>query len=363
MNAPVSLPRFHPWHEDVARTWLGEEQRRRFAHAWLIHGLAGIGKIEFARAAAASLLCESPREGMACGHCPACTWYASGNHPDFRRIRPEAVALAEGDAQEGEAEEEAADGRKAGKRAPSREIRIEQIRAIESWANTGTHRGGLRVVVLYPAEALNTISANGLLKILEEPPSQTVFLLVSDAPDRLLPTLVSRCRRLPLGAPAQAPALAWLEAQGVENAAAQLAAAGGAPVAARRRAEAGIPPRAPWLDAFATALAQGKVPDLGQIVDALDKVPAAEWIDALQRLAADVALAQAGVAARYFPELAAQSAKMGERAERTRVAELSRWLSRQRRIADHPLNARLFAQDVLTQACAAYVGRQRRAAA
>ncbi|OVZ59989.1 DNA polymerase III subunit delta' [Pigmentiphaga sp. NML080357] len=361
----MSLPRFYPWQEEVARAWLGPEQRRRFAHAWLIHGLAGIGKVEFARAAAASLLCEAPDGAMACGHCPACTWYASGNHPDFRRIRPEAIALAEGQAEEGEAEEESADadGKKAGKRAPSREIRIEQIRAMESWANTGTHRGGLRVVVLYPAESLNTISANGLLKILEEPPPQTVFLLVSDAPDRLLPTLVSRCRRLPLGTPALEPALAWLQARGVEDAAAQLAAAGGAPVAAWRRAEAGVPPRAPWLDALAGALAQAKPPDVGQLVDALDKIPPAEWIDALQRLVTDVALAQAGMAARYFPELASQTAKIGERAARTRVAELSRWLSRQRRIADHPLNARLFAQDVLTQACAACLGRPKRAAA
>ncbi|MDX3905429.1 MAG: DNA polymerase III subunit delta' [Pigmentiphaga sp.] len=361
----MSLPRFFPWQEALARTWLGEAQRRRFAHAWLIHGVAGIGKVEFARAAAASLLCEAPQDGMACGACPACTWYASGNHPDFRRIRPEAVAVAEGQAEDAETEEDGgeAEGKKAGKRAPSREIRIEQIRAVESWANTGTHRGGLRVVVLYPAESLNTISANGLLKILEEPPPHTVFLLVADAPDRLLPTLVSRCRRLPLGAPDPDQALAWLEAQGMENAAAHLAAAGGAPVAAWRRAEAGLPPRSPWLDTWAAALAQGKPADVGQIVDALDKIPAAEWIDALQRLVTDVALAQVGLAARYYPELAAHSTKIGERAEPARVAELSRWLSRQRMIADHPLNARLFAQDVLAQACAACLGRSRRAAA
>src|SRR5690606_31393121 len=158
-----------------------------------------------------------PDGAMACGHCPACTWYASGNHPDFRRVRPEAVALAEGQAEEAVTDEAGGDAeeKKAGKRAPSREIRIEQIRALESWANTGTHRGGLRIVLLYPAESLNTISANGLLKILEEPPPQTVFLLVADAPDRLLPTLVSRCRRLPLGTPDRESALAWLQEQGV----------------------------------------------------------------------------------------------------------------------------------------------------
>ena len=353
------MPAFFPWQIDTAREWLSGEQRRRFAHAWLIHGLAGIGKVEFARAAGASLLCESPQDGLACGHCPACTWYASGNHPDFLRVRPEAVALAEGEAQADDSEAaESAEPAAASssKRAPSREIRIEQIRAIESWANTGTHRGGLRVVVLYPAESLNTISANGLLKILEEPPPHTVFLLVADAPDRLLPTLVSRCRRLPLGTPEHAAALAWLEERGVADAGSQLAAAGGAPVAAWRRAEAGLPPRAAWLDALATALAQGRAPDVGQLVDTLDKQPAVEWIDALQRLAADVSLIQAGMTARYFPEMAAVLDKVATRADRVRVADMARWLSRQRMIADHPLNAKLFAQDVLSQVAAACAG-------
>src|SRR5690606_3176326 len=61
----MSVPAFLPWQINAARAWLGE--RDRFAHAWLVHGLAGIGKLEFAAAAAASLLCEAPRQGLACG--------------------------------------------------------------------------------------------------------------------------------------------------------------------------------------------------------------------------------------------------------------------------------------------------------
>ncbi|MFU2072013.1 DNA polymerase III subunit delta', partial [Bordetella hinzii] len=71
----MSLAEFAPWHLETARAWLG--QRERFAHAWLIHGTAGIGKLDFAAAAAASLLCEAPREGLACGACPACAWVAA----------------------------------------------------------------------------------------------------------------------------------------------------------------------------------------------------------------------------------------------------------------------------------------------
>src|SRR3546814_8542999 len=82
-------------------------------------------------------------------------------------------------------------------------MRVEQLRSLHTWFNTATHRGGWRVAILYPARAMNAITANALLKVLEEPPAHTIFLLVADAPDRLLPTLVSRCRRLPLAAPSK----------------------------------------------------------------------------------------------------------------------------------------------------------------
>ncbi|WP_231200350.1 hypothetical protein, partial [Escherichia coli] len=85
---------------------------------------AGIGKLDFANAAAASLLCETPQDGLACGHCAAGAWFARGNHPDLRRIRPEAVAVEEGaDAAEGAEEAEPATG--SAKKAPSKEIRID----------------------------------------------------------------------------------------------------------------------------------------------------------------------------------------------------------------------------------------------
>src|SRR3546814_5345475 len=86
---------------------------------------------------------------------------------------------------------------------------------------------------------MNAITANALLKVLEEPPAHTVFLMVADAPDRLLPTLVSRCRRLPLPVPDTAQSLAWLNEQGVERAELWLAAAGGAPLLAQQLALTG----------------------------------------------------------------------------------------------------------------------------
>lgn len=340
----MSAPQFLPWQAETAQAWLGN--RERFAHAWLVHGLAGIGKLDFAVAAAASLLCESPEHGLACGHCAACTWFASGNHPDLRRIRPEAVSAEEG-AENAEAAEEPSDTGGAAKRAPSKEIRIEQIRSLESWFNTATHRGGWRVALVYPAHALNVVSSNALLKVLEEPPEHTVFLLVADAPDRLLPTLVSRCRRLPLPAPSPEVALQWLRDQNVEPARDWLAAAGGAPLAALRLAQSGDTPVAPWLTQLVAPLAQGHAPDVGTLAEALEKVPAVQWIDALQRLFTDLMLAAAGAPPRYFPALSTAVSQTAARANHARMADTAKWLTRQRGLATHPLNAKLFAHAAL----------------
>jgi len=341
----MSSAGFLPWQHDIAQQWLAG--RDRFAHAWLIHGIAGIGKVEFAAAAAASLLCESPVDNLACGHCPACTWIASGNHPDLRRIRPEAVALQEGAAVADGADEAApADGGTT-KRAPSKDIRIDQIRSLEPWFNTATHRGGWRVALLYPAQALNVISANALLKVLEEPPPNTVFLLVADAPDRLLPTLVSRCRRLPLPAPGAEQALQWLKAQGVSAAQEWLAAAGGAPLAALRLSQSGAQACPEWLSKLIGPLAKGQAPDIGTLAEGLEKSPPADWIDTLQRLYADLMLAGVGAPVRYFPSLAQQVGQTAARADAVRLAEGARWLTQQRRLATHPLSAKLFAHATL----------------
>jgi len=351
----MTLARFLPWQEDTAKTWLAA--RERFAHAWLIHGLAGIGKTQFAQAAAASLLCEAPQAGLACGACPACTWVASGNHPDLRRLRPDAVAVQENDAADLESEASAdtatATGTSATKRAPSREIRIEQIRALQNWFNTTTHRNGWRVALVYPAQSLNVVSANALLKVLEEPPAHTIFLLVADAPDRLLPTLVSRCRRLPLAVPAPAQARDWLAAQGVATPEDWLAAAGGAPLAALALSHSRARACPDWLTRFAAPLAQGQAPDLAALVDALDKTPAPEWLDTLQRLFVDLMLLAAGSAGRYFPSAEVLLAAIAQRARRARVADTAQWLARQRAVSQHPLAAKLFIQSVLQRAARA----------
>ncbi|HGF2963741.1 TPA: DNA polymerase III subunit delta', partial [Burkholderia multivorans] len=217
----------YPWQTD---DWNRLQQlRAQWPHALLLHGQAGIGKLQFAQHLARGFLCESPQpNGEPCGTCAACTWFAQGNHPDYRIVLPEALA---GEAPGAADDAKPADADDSGKktRTPSKEIKIEQVRALLDFCGVGSHRGGLRVVVLYPAEALNVAASNALLKTLEEPPPGVVFLLVSARIDRLLPTIVSRCRQWPMSVPAPEAAAAWLATQGVDDARALLAEAGGAP--------------------------------------------------------------------------------------------------------------------------------------
>lgn len=194
-------------------------------HALLLVGPPGVGKRQFAERLAALLLCEAPTADLqACGQCAACRWLAAGNHPDFRRVSPG------GDESEA-GEDGGASSKTEEKKARSSNIRIEQIRALEDFVFVGSHRQSNRVVLITEAEAMPPAAANALLKILEEPPSSVYFILISSNQKNLLPTLRSRCRSVPMGAPAREAAIAWLTENGLgQQAARYLDLAAGAPL-------------------------------------------------------------------------------------------------------------------------------------
>ncbi|MBM4286697.1 MAG: DNA polymerase III subunit delta' [Deltaproteobacteria bacterium] len=149
-------------------------------HALLFLGNAGVGRGSTAQALAQALNCEDRQADQdACGRCRSCRWFAGGGHPDFWQIGPE-----------GE-----------GAHPP---IKIEQIRVLRRQVSFSPLAGSWRVVLLKPAESLNEEAANALLKTLEEPPEGNVFILTAVGERDLLPTIVSRCRRLTFGAIPQA---------------------------------------------------------------------------------------------------------------------------------------------------------------
>jgi DNA polymerase-3 subunit delta' len=321
-----------PWHrEALARQLaLGE----RMPHALLVHGRAGIGKVEFARALAAGVLCESPRDGLACGQCASCHWLSQGNHPDYREIVPEAAA---------EEDEEAEESAKSDK-AKSLVIKIDQVRAVADFVSLTTHRAGYRVLLIHPAEAMHPAAANALLKTLEEPPPRTLIVLVSDQPARVLATIRSRCRLVGLATPDRAAALRWLEAQGVADAGSALAAAGGAPLLA---GELAAPGEAELRRRIVSELARPGGADALALAAALDKEAIPRLVFWMQTWVHDlVRVRMAGVPRHHVEQLQAlRSRSRGAHLEA--LFDLDRELAEARRLASHPLNARLVAEHLL----------------
>lgn len=333
----------YPWQHAA---WQQLQQLRAcLPHAILFYGAHGIGKASFAEHFGKSLLCQSPTvDEQPCGQCASCGWFDRYAHPDYRRVRPE--ILDDENIDDGGDADEAADSKSPGKtaKAPSKEIKIDQIRALADFMNISTHRQGMRVVVLYPAEALNAAAANALLKTLEEPPPNTVFLLVSHSLDRLLPTILSRCRKFALNTPPRPQAKTWLEQQLVADADIWLAEQGGAPLAALEQAQSGI---RQVLDEFLDHLARPTVDGALKIADKLQKTPVRDLISWLQRWQYDMFSHKLCGTIRYYPRYRVELAALAARVETNSLLSALKLANERRAIAEHPLSAKLFIEDML----------------
>ncbi|MDR1229329.1 MAG: DNA polymerase III subunit delta' [Azoarcus sp.] len=342
----------HPWLEPLwtRLTALGE----RLPHALLITGASGLGKRDLAEALAARLLCETPDAGgQACGHCTSCQWRQAGTHPDLRRLVPEsedARNTADGAPETGEA-----GGGES--KAKSTQIVIGQVRAAQEALTLTSHRGGRRALIVDPAEAMNPFTANALLKLLEEPPDACTLILVSSMPRKLLPTIRSRCQQWHAPHPGAEALRHWQAEQGETPrvSASLLALCGGMPLAARRLAAQGIETLA---ERFANDLAEGEIDPLrlaGQWEAWIKKDKTAlaagfglpmlvEW---MQRWVSDLAALRLGGRVKYFPARAERLAALSTRMSAAAAGNCYNEFVNIRRAANHPLNPRLFLEDML----------------
>jgi DNA polymerase-3 subunit delta' len=329
------------WHRPIWDKLLASVAR--LPHALLLVGPSGGGKHQFAVTLGQRLLClHAEGNALACGQCQACHWLAAGTHPDWINVFPESE----------EENDAVAEGSKR-----SQQIKIEQIRALQQRLSmAGLGADGRRVVLIDPADAMNSATANALLKLLEEPPAGVIFLLVSAAPHRLLPTLLSRCQRWHFPRPALAEGLAWLADQNVSEASALLALCSGMPLAVTALvAHGGAAAYARFVRdlqrtpsqqlLFLAADWEGWLKSKEGMAAGMDMPRLLEW---LQRWVADLYAVRLGAPVRFFPEQEAWLSATAVRVSRAGAQRCYQALTRFKGMARHPLNSRLLLENVLS---------------
>lgn len=173
----------YPWLSTVSMQLEKLYRSQKFPHALLMVGSDGLGQGSLVNDLAQWLLCLAPLHNGACGHCRACCLFKEQHHPDFRHLGDNKVNIS-----------------------------IDEVREIADFLSQASHQSGNRVVVIV-ADNLSVACANALLKVLEEPPQGTFFILMAKHPSAVLPTVRSRCFIVNLPEPSHAQALSWLQQQ------------------------------------------------------------------------------------------------------------------------------------------------------
>lgn len=244
----MSIP---AWHVDHWTRLQARRERDALPHALLLCGSRGLGKRDFLRRFVRGLLCQHPQGGDACGTCRSCLLFDAGTHPDY-------VSLSYGLRKDG---------------VQRSDIVVDQIRHLSSRLATASQFGGWQIASIDPADAMNAAAANALLKTLEEPASQTMLILVADAPWRMPATIRSRCQRIDFQVPVREESLAWLQQIGVRDASSALDAAAGNPGLARIWAEQGALAQRQEVRKDLAALASGRGDAMDMSKRWLDDVP------------------------------------------------------------------------------------------
>ncbi|MEH3085804.1 MAG: DNA polymerase III subunit delta' [Xylophilus ampelinus] len=317
--------------------WLARQADRLLrqrGHAWLLQGPSGLGQYRLALELVRAWLCDRPTPA-ACGSCGSCHAIDVRTHADLHVLMPETAMLQLGWPLGEKAQSEVDDK----KRKPSREIRVDAMREATEFAQRTDARGRGKAVLVYPAEQMNAIAANALLKTLEEPTGAVRFVLASEAAHQLLPTIRSRCQVHTLEWPQADEMAGWLDGQGVPPAEAEafLRMAGGRPEDALALARSGRSPAA-W-SRLPRALAQGDGSGLAGW-------PADEVVESLQKLCHDLMARAADAPPRYFAAADLPSRLPGA----STLAAWSAELRQAARTASHPFHAGLMLDALVARA-------------
>jgi len=201
-------PLIHPWNQEVWQQLTLEPERSN--HALLIHGDKGLGKQDIATSLAHFVLTDN--------HTQSASLFNAGSHPDLHVIMPEALSEDYKSSNDPRLDLISSYSNRylephSGK--PRKTITIDQIRKLSSALVTHPHISKFRIILIFAANTMNRNAANALLKSLEEPPANTLFLIVSDEISVLPKTIRSRCSLVGLKAPDRKSASAWLAQQNI----------------------------------------------------------------------------------------------------------------------------------------------------
>ncbi len=330
--------------------WLQSQLSRLLSqrgNAWLLSGPSGLGQFDLALALARAWLCGRPGAAGACGICSSCHAVDVHTHADLCMLLPETLSIALG----WPLDEKTQDDLDNKKRKPSKEIKVDAAREAVAFTQFTRSRGTTKVVLVFPAERMNSITANTLLKTLEEPPGAVKFILATEAADQLLPTIRSRCLTHTMHWPDFQESLAWLKTMvGHESATSDdlhtvLAAAGGRPADALAWMQGQpLPELAKHWRALPAAMARGDAKALA------DWTPT-QAVDALQKLCHDVLAIRVGAQPRFFnrvdfPPAAVQGSAAGLYA----MTVWSKELAGSARTSEHPFNAGLMLEALANRA-------------
>ena len=351
-----------------------ESLLKQRGHAWILGGPSGLGQFELALATARAWLCDLPTPQGSCNHCASCHAVDVHTHADLCVLMPETLSLA----LDWPLDEKTQDDLDIKKRKPSKEIKVDAARDVVSFTQSTRSRGTTKVVLVYPAERMNHITANTLLKTLEEPPGAVKFILATEAAHQLLPTIRSRCINHAMVWPDFDQAMAWLQKETAaapadegnsKNAARAkkpadsgdlqtlLLAAGGRPADALAWArDTPTAEAARHWQALPGAMARGDVA-------ALANWPPGEAVVALQKLCHDTLAVRMGAAPRFFTtrDIAAAapdgSRLLAREASGTRgMQALAQWakeLATTARTVEHPYNSGLMLEFLVSRAALA----------
>ncbi len=340
----------YPWQNEVWQI-LTQDQASR-GHALLLRGRKGIGKLGFAQYLAKFLLCEKPSsERQACENCSSCRWFEQGGHPDFRLVEPETLSELSDEINtrvrsDTEANTEVRPSNTKSKKKPSKQISVAQIRALTDLINMSSHRGGYKIILIHPVETMNVAAANALLKNLEEPPPQTLFILVTHRPHHLLPTIRSRCRQIAMPTPDFTQAIDWLDQQGIKDpkASLALAAVGYAPLAALEYYDDEYFLQHEFFIKHISTLKSLNPIFLAEEMQKSDLPTVVNW---LQKWCYDLISYRITGRIRYHLAMQTTINALVPKIDPRQLARYLRSLIDMQRLSHHPLNPRLFLEEIL----------------